>query len=134
MLRKEVAAMYNFGYIPNAGWQNPYQQRYENQINQQRVEITQVSGEDGARAYQLPPNSSILLMDNSAPIVWCKVTDGGGFPTIKGFDLSPHKSDNAINVSGLESRVARLEEVIANAAKPNNADVKRGKSGTAAAD
>lgn len=127
--------MYNPGYIQPVSWVNPYQQRYDNLMQQQqRIEIPQVSGEDGARAYQLPPNSSILLMDNSAPIVWCKVTDGGGFPTIKGFDLAPHQDAGASSVSNLESRVARLEEVIASAAKSNNADVKRGKSSTAATD
>jgi len=86
---------------------NPYQQpntMYQNQYGQQtlynsnntmnnRQEVVRVNGMNGANAYQLPPNSSILLLDDSAPIVWLKITDGAGYPTLTPYDIVPHKKD-----------------------------------------
>ena len=50
--------------------------------NQQRMEIVRVNGENGARAYQMPPNSNVLLLDESAPLVWLVQTDGAGYKTV----------------------------------------------------
>ena len=42
--------------------------------------IVRVSGRPGAEAYQMAPNSEVLLLDETAPIVWLKTTDGAGYP------------------------------------------------------
>lgn len=44
-----------------------------------------VTGIDGAKAYQMPPNSEMPLFDstNNGDIMFIKTTDGAGFPTIK---------------------------------------------------
>ena len=61
---------------------NPYtyQQQYQPQMQQpgmlQKNEVVRVSGRGGAEAYQMAPNSSIILLDESAPVIWLKTTDG----------------------------------------------------------
>jgi hypothetical protein len=35
----------------------------------QHQEVVRVNGRNGAEAYQMAPNSSVLLLDESAPVV-----------------------------------------------------------------
>jgi hypothetical protein len=43
-----------------------------------------VTGLDGAKAYQMPPNSEMPLFDSTCDgRMFIKTTDGAGFPTIK---------------------------------------------------
>lgn len=51
--------------------------------------IVKVTGIDGAKAYQLGPNSSIALFDDSNDVFYLKTTDGAGFPTIRTFTFAP---------------------------------------------
>ncbi len=37
------------------------------------------------------PNSSALLLDKTAPIVWYAQTDGTGYLTVTPFDIVPHQ-------------------------------------------
>lgn len=60
--------MYNF---------NPYQP-YEQSL-------IRVTGIDGARAYQMRPNSTVALFDANNDYFYIKSTDGAGFPTIRTF-------------------------------------------------
>lgn len=103
-------------------YQNPYQNIYNpyqlNQLNQPTVskqEIVRVNGRNGAEAFQMPPNSAILLLDETAPIVWLKQTDGAGYPTITPYNISPmqtQQQQDARKYDELERRVAELEGVI----------------------
>ena len=68
--------------------QNPYMERLNAMQAQQ---IVQVSGVDGAKAYNMPANSSVALFDNQQDILYLKSTDGAGFPTIRIFDIVEHK-------------------------------------------
>lgn len=54
-----------------------------------RGELIRVTGIDGARAFQMPPNSNVALFDNNEDIFYAKSTDGAGFPTIRAFKFSP---------------------------------------------
>ena len=67
---------------------NPYLERLNSMQAQQ---IVQVSGIDGAKAYNMPANSSVALFDNQRDILYLKSTDGAGFPTIRIFDIIEHK-------------------------------------------
>lgn len=67
---------------------NPYMERLNSMQAQQ---IVQVSGVDGAKAYNMPANSSVALFDNQKDILYLKSTDGAGFPTIRIFDIVEHK-------------------------------------------
>lgn len=64
-----------------------YQQRFLQP--QQQFELIRVSGIDGARAYQMPPNSTVALFDGCCDIMYIKTTDGAGFPTIRQFSFAP---------------------------------------------
>ena len=44
---------------------------------------------DGAKAYQMPPNSSVALFDEGEDIFYVKTTDGAGFPTVRAFAFTP---------------------------------------------
>lgn len=68
---------------------NNYYGSSMNTLNQIRQEVIRVHGEEGAKAYQMAPNSSILLLDETAPIVWLKTTDGASYPTITGYKIEP---------------------------------------------
>lgn len=94
--------MYN-NYMPNM-YQAPY--------GPNRQEIVHVNGENGARAYQLPPNSNILLLDDNAPIVWLCQTDGAGYKTVTPYTITPYKPEPEIDLKALENRIAKLEKEI----------------------
>lgn len=47
-----------------------------------------VTGIDGAKAYQMPPNSEMPLFDADGDVMYIKTTDGAGFPTIKVCNVS----------------------------------------------
>lgn len=57
--------------------------------NTNRGELIRVTGFDGARAYQMPPNSNAALFDSNEDIFYVKTTDGAGFPTIRAFRFTP---------------------------------------------
>ena len=86
--------------------------------NLQRQEIVRVNGENGAKAYQLAPNSSALLLDESAPLVWLVQTDGAGYKTAVPYSITPHQAQPAPDLNSLEERIARLEDLI-NGKKPD---------------
>ena len=56
-------------------------------------QLIKVSGLEGAKAYQLPPNSAVALFHESEDILYIKTTDGAGFPTIRQFRFEPIKED-----------------------------------------
>lgn len=51
--------------------------------------LTRVTGMDGAKAYQMPPNSVVALFDGNEDIFYIKTSDGAGFSTIKPFRFVP---------------------------------------------
>lgn len=76
-----------------------------------RQEIIHVNGENGARAYQMPPNSNALLLDDTAPLVWLAQTDGAGYKSVTAYTITPFKPET-IDVKTLESRIQKLEEIL----------------------
>lgn len=51
--------------------------------------LVSVTGVEGAKAYQLPPNSSMPLFDKDDDIMYVKTTDAAGYPTLKTFRFEP---------------------------------------------
>ena len=84
-------------------------------------QVVRVNGENGARAYQIGPNSSALLLDEGGVIVWLVTTDGAGYKTVAPYDIMPHKTEAAPDYSDLESRVRKLEETINGGKRYGNA-------------
>lgn len=78
---------YNFQSL---GLQVPVQpQPFPMMPNQTQPQLVKVSGLEGAKAYQMGPNSSVALFHESEDILYVKSTDGAGFPTIRTFRFEP---------------------------------------------
>lgn len=105
---------------PGGYGQTPYNLGGTMQQAAQRYEIIHVNGEPGARALQMAPNSNAIVMDDTAPIVWLCQTDGAGYKTVQPFDIAPHQTAPAVDVSSLDTRLTRLEEIV-NGKQPTDA-------------
>lgn len=73
-------------------------------------QIVQVNGENGARAYQMPPNSNALLLDSTDPLVWLVSTDGAGYKTVQPFKIEPYTPPEPVNLNDIMNRLVSLEE------------------------
>lgn len=103
---------------------NPYmqygqQQAYNNLLQQPQQantlppqQVVQVNGKASVDTIQLAPNSSILVMDTSAPIVWLCTSDGVGKVTAKAYDIIEHKDTPPIDTANLEQRITAVENFI----------------------
>ena len=78
----------------------------------QSSQVIKVNGENGARAMQIGPNSSALLLDESGTMVWLVTSDGAGYKTVAPYDITPHQAAPAPEYMALEDRIKRLEEMI----------------------
>ena len=82
-------------------FQNPYaslipqqNQYYNPQMNNQQFlpqiqtqNLIRVNGIEGAKAYQMPANSTVALFDSNEDVMYIKTTDGAGFPSIRTFNF-----------------------------------------------
>ena len=75
-------------------------------------EVIKVNGRGGANAFQMGPNSSILLLDETDNIVWLAQTDGAGYKTVTPFDIVPHKEEQKVDMASVISRIEALESSI----------------------
>lgn len=91
------------GQIPFYSQNNAFLPRYK---------VIRVNGENGAEAFQMGPDSSVLLLDETAPILWVVQTDGAGYKTKTPFDLTPHQAATPVDLNQLEQRIAQLEEIV----------------------
>ena len=92
---------------------NPYQNQYlQNLMMPQQQEVVKVNGKNGVDAFQLAPNSSALLLDTTASIVWLVQTDGAGYKTSTPYDITPHIPEEEVQYKSLEERISKLEETI----------------------
>lgn len=100
---------------------NPYGFQ-QPQLQPQQQQIPKVHGREGANAYTLAANSSVLLMDESEPIVWMVMTDAAGYKTVTPFDVKQHEEPKPVTQSDFQSfedtmnsfdaRIKKLEESI----------------------
>lgn len=66
----------------------PYPQQYnipqqQQQQNNMQSNMIWVSGEAGAKAYQVAPNTTVQLWDSEAKKIYLKSADASGMPSIK---------------------------------------------------
>lgn len=80
--------------------------------NMPHYEVIQVNGEAGAKNFRMGPNSSALLLDKTASIIWLAQTDGTGYLTVTPYDFFPHQEAQPVDLNDLANRVSQLEEVI----------------------
>lgn len=77
--------------------QNMYSQPQNNQqfFTQEPCQnLIRVNGIDGAKAYQMPANSTVALFDSNNDIMYVKSTDGAGFPSIRTFSFTETKEES----------------------------------------
>lgn len=98
--------MFQNPYAPLMGQQNqqfynqPYQQQIQN-IQQEPQNLIRVNGIEGARAYNMPPNSTVALFDGNEDIMYIKTTDGAGFASTRKFSFT-EISNNQTTVTDTE--------------------------------
>ena len=108
--------------------QNPYMDRLaqmqQTQPQQPRDGLIRVTGMDGARAYQMPPNSAVALFDGGQDVFYVKTTDGAGFPTIRAYSFQPMEQAQAMGASEYVTRAEfeQLKEMIVHGKQPVPAD------------
>ena len=102
-------------YQPNP--QNPYNQITQQQNVMPPTQILTANGKSSIDALKMSPNSSVLIADNTAPIIWKCVSDGLGNVTSESFDVFPHKDETKIQqentlalIDDINTRLKRLEE------------------------
>ena len=101
------------GYNPQSQ-QNMFSPQVEPAQN-----LIRVNGVDGAKAYQMPANSTVALFDANEDVMYIKTTDGAGFPAIRLFRFEELKQETAQEVK--QDYISRQEfedfkkEVLGNA-------------------
>lgn len=72
-------------------------------------EVVKVHGREGANAFQMGPNSSILLLDENDPIVWLAKTDVAGYKIVTPFRITPYEETPPVDISALSAKIKQLE-------------------------
>ena len=95
---------------------NPYYNPYL--TNQNNIlpppQILQANGEQSVKALKMSPNSSVLIADSTAPIVWKCISDSLGNVTAEPFDIIPHKSQEQIEKDNLIVAIQNIEARLQN--------------------
>ena len=83
------------------------------QIMERHVE--RVHGEPGVDQYQMAPNSDVLLLDDTAAIIWFVQTDAAGYKVKYPYDITPHKNKEEQKADALDEKLnafdARLKAI-----------------------
>ena len=81
---------------PQPQVQQPAQQPQQNQSQQPMSNFyAVVNGIDGVKNYQVLPNQTVLLMDNSRPVIYSKSANGLGQVSVEYFKLVPMTEEEA---------------------------------------
>lgn len=102
-------------YMP---YSNPYQQNgtngnvFASMTAPLTGNVLKVSGINGVNALNIAPNSSVLALDETAPILWFIQTDSAGYKTPTPYDITPHVDQTAKIEQNFEERLKRLEEYV----------------------
>lgn len=82
--------LYNpYGQPQPYSWSQPAWAYHPQAATQPVNGLVSVTGIEGARAYQLPPNSAMPLFDKDSDVLYLKTTDSAGYPTIRTFAFQP---------------------------------------------
>ena len=82
---------------------------------QQSVQIQFVKGTEGAKAYNIPASSSVILMDSNDPVFYMKSTDANGIETVKAYDFTERETvslENSLDKYVLKSDFKKLTEQV----------------------
>ena len=110
----------------NQNFLNQQRMRNYNMYSLPHYEVVKVNGEAGANNFQMAPNSSTILVDNTNPnLIWLVQTDGAGYLSATPYDVIPHQVQPQINLNDLADRVKHLEEMYANFNSGSNKQSKK---------
>ena len=87
-------------------------------------QVLQVNGQASIAALRMAPNSSVIAMDTTAPLVWICTSDGIGTVTAKAFDITPHEERPPVDVASIEQRLAAVEKQIKEAFSNDKPDAR----------
>lgn len=82
---------YNNGFPMNYGYYPNYQYQYQQPQN--NSSIIWVSGEAGAKAYLVAPNTTVQLWDSEKNVIYIKSADASGMPSMKIIDYTVRESE-----------------------------------------
>lgn len=78
-------------------------------------QIIRVAGENGARAYGMMPNSSALLLDENAPLVWLVCTDGAGYKSVvQAYKIEKYEPEPVPDYNSIMQRLEKIERMMSN--------------------
>ena len=108
----------NFNPYLNQVPLNPVIPNYQSVVPQgPRMQIDTVNGKEAAFAYNMGPNSSVILADAMEAKVWVVTTDSAGYKVVKGFNITPDEEEKppvvqteSDQISALSERIQKLEE------------------------
>lgn len=79
-------------------------------------QVLKAKGRASIDTLQMAPNSSIFIMDETAPLIWLCVSDGLGKVTATAYDIAVHQDtppfDIAAFADSVEGRLKALESKI----------------------
>ena len=75
-------------------------------------QVLQANGKASINALRMSPNSSVLIMDTTAPLVWLCTSDSLGNVTSIPYDITAHKDTPTPDVNSFESRLVAVENSV----------------------
>ena len=109
-MNPDYNTLLRFYKAATGSYQNPMpQQNMPPQATQQNVlppqTVIQVNGKASVDALRMSPNSSVLLMDTTEPVVWLCTSDGLGNVTSVAYDITLHHDTPPVDTINLENRL-----------------------------
>lgn len=92
----------NYGYSQNS--------QFLQQPTLPPQQILTARGKASIDKLRMSPNSSILIADETAPIVWKCTSDGLGNVTAEPYDISPHKTEEQIQQENIFTMLAAINQ------------------------
>ena len=75
-------------------------------------QVLQVDGKASIDKIRMSPNSSLLALDRTAPIIWLCSSDGIGNVTATPFDYTKHEDEPEITMSSLQEQLDELKSSV----------------------
>lgn len=105
---------YNNGFPMNyPQYPQQYPQQYQQPIPTPQQQMQQqpqnvggliwVSGEAGAKAFLVAPNTTVQLWDSENPVIYLKSADASGMPSIKVIDYTIRNAQNDVKKTPLDN-------------------------------
>jgi len=85
---------------------NPFMQQTQNILPPQQ--IMTANGFESVRTLKMSPNSSVLVADDTRPILYKCTSDSIGTVTVQQFDISPHVEPQPVDQTQVTALMAEL--------------------------